>query len=168
MGLNTSCRARQDANASSSCRAPQTPLNRRSRRQPLRRPAALGILDSPATKKTTPPSIFRSHTIHILGCSITKMTINRDESPDPQHTTNRKLAIIIAAICSVEAFLLLMLFKWMFHRSATVYLLMIPVALLASAVVARPNWFIRWAQSMREKNEQDMERLEKWTPPGFP
>jgi hypothetical protein len=96
------------------------------------------------------------------------MTINRDESPDPQHTTNRKLAIIIAAICSVEALLLLMLFKWMFHRSATVYLLMIPVALLASAVVARPNWFIRWAQSMREKNEQDMERLEKWTPPGFP
>jgi hypothetical protein len=96
------------------------------------------------------------------------MTFNRDESPNPQHTIRRKLAMIVASICSVEAFLLLMLFKWVFHRSAAVYLLMIPVALIASIFVARPNWFIRWAQAMRDKNEQDMERLEKWTPPGFP
>jgi hypothetical protein len=96
------------------------------------------------------------------------MTFNRDEFPNPQHTMSRKLAILVAAICSAEASLLLMLFKWVFHRCADIYLLMIPVALIASAVAARPNWFMRRAQSMREKNERDMERLEKWTPPGFP
>jgi hypothetical protein len=48
------------------------------------------------------------------------------------------------------------------------YLLMIPWTLLGAIVFARPNWIIRMTRAVEEKAERDMERLGKWTPPGFP
>jgi|tagenome__1003787_1003787.scaffolds.fasta_scaffold20989196_4 hypothetical protein len=67
-----------------------------------------------------------------------------------------------------ECFLLLMFAKWLLHSSAVLYLLMIPWTLLGAVVFARPNWIMRMSEFMNQKVERDTDRLDKWTPPGFP
>jgi hypothetical protein len=66
-----------------------------------------------------------------------------------------------------EGFLMLMFVKWALHRSAALYLLMIPWTLLGSIIFARPNWIQRMTRAVENKVERDMERLGKWNPQVF-
>jgi hypothetical protein len=67
-----------------------------------------------------------------------------------------------------EAFLTLMFLKWVFHLGVLLYLLVIPWALLGAIIIARPNWLMRMDRAAEDKAKRDMERLDKWTPPGVP
>lgn len=67
-----------------------------------------------------------------------------------------------------EALLILRLFQWLFHESWTLYLLMIPWTILGVIMVIRPNWVIRATKAFDERMERDMQRFDKWNPPGFP
>ncbi len=79
-----------------------------------------------------------------------------------------KNAVIFALIWLGEACLILMFVKWAFHRSALLYLLLIPWALIGLVILVRPQWVMRLHRVIAKKEKRDMERLGKWTPPGFP
>ncbi len=79
-----------------------------------------------------------------------------------------KFVIIFALIWLGEAFLILMFCKWAFHRSAALYLLMIPWSFVGWVLAVRPNWFIRMSKTMESRLNRDLERADKWIPPGFP
>jgi hypothetical protein len=81
---------------------------------------------------------------------------------------NAKNAVIIASIGLGEALLILMFVTRVLHGSVYLYLLMIPWAFFLAIMIARPNWLIRMMRASEEKSKRDMERLDKWTPPGFP
>jgi len=79
-----------------------------------------------------------------------------------------KNAVIVALIGLGEAFLILMFLTRVLHESTYLYLLMIPWALFLGIMIARPNCLIRMMRASNERAKRDMERLGKWTPPGFP
>jgi hypothetical protein len=95
------------------------------------------------------------------------MTAMTDNGPAPTELWYRlsaKNLVIFALIWLGEALLILMFVKWAIHGSAVLYLLMIPWSLFGAIVVARPNWLLRVTRAL----ERDMERVDKWSPPGFP
>jgi len=88
------------------------------------------------------------------------------DSPNYPNASTKNM-LIFATIWLGEGFLILIFVKWAFHKTASVYLLMIPWVLFGLLVALRPKWFKTTAI---EKMERDMKRLSKskWTPPGFP
>jgi hypothetical protein len=74
----------------------------------------------------------------------------------------------VGVILFGELLLFLIFVKWVLHGSADLYWLIIPWALFGVIMVARPNWIIRMMHATEDKAKRDMERLDKWTPPGFP
>ena len=96
------------------------------------------------------------------------MTDNRRGPTALLYRMSAKNVVICASMWLGEGFLMLMFVKWALYRSAAVYLLMIPWTLLGWIIFARPNWIQRTTRAVEEKVERDMERLDKWKPPGLP
>ena len=92
------------------------------------------------------------------------MTDNGRAPTEPWYRLSAKNLVIFALIWLGEGLLILMFVKWVIHGSGAVYLLLIPWTLLGAIVVARPNWLLRMTRAI----EGDMDRLGKWSPPGFP
>jgi len=119
-------------------------------------------------QKPPPDLSGKSSYFRVAGCNITMMTDNSSKSTALWHETSAKNVVILALIWFGEAFLILMFITRALHGSTYLYLLMIPWALIGVIMAARPNWFVRVRQAMADKAKRDMERLDKWTPPGFP
>jgi hypothetical protein len=96
------------------------------------------------------------------------MTDNCRKSAALWHKTSARTVVILALIWFGEPFLILMFITRVLHGSTYLYLLMIPWALIGVIMAARPNWFVRLRKAMADKTKRDMERFDKWTPPGFP
>jgi hypothetical protein len=103
------------------------------------------------------------------GCKITTMTDNPNDSTPLWYRASATNVVIFSLLWLGEFFLILLFLKnWVFHTGAAIYLLMIPWALIGLIMVVRPNWIPRILRVVEEKVERDMNRLDKWTPPGFP
>jgi hypothetical protein len=96
------------------------------------------------------------------------MTDNYLKSTALWHKTSAKNVVILALIWFGEAFLILMFITRVLHGSTYLYLLMIPWGFIGVILAACPNWLARSVQATADKAKRDMERLDKWTPPGFP
>jgi protein-S-isoprenylcysteine O-methyltransferase Ste14 len=79
----------------------------------------------------------------------------------PASTKNAVIFILILLLSPLPA---LAIIKWMFHLSAVVFVGLIPLLLLGSIMLLRPNWITR----MEEKQKRDLARFGKWNWPGFP
>jgi hypothetical protein len=95
------------------------------------------------------------------------MTANRRDPREQWLGASAKTVMIFAVIWLGEAFFILIFCKWVFHTSAVLYLLMIPWSLLGWILAVRPNWFIRMSKATENRLNRDLERMEKWNPPGF-
>jgi hypothetical protein len=95
------------------------------------------------------------------------MAANRNVPTETRHWNTKNLVIFVL-IWFGEAILILKFLKWMIRGSAIPYLVMIPWAFICLLVVVSPNWVTRMTRKVDERAERDMQRLDKWTPPGFP
>jgi hypothetical protein len=80
------------------------------------------------------------------------------------YRTGRKNMIIFILIWWGGPFPELMLIKRVFNFSAYLYLWLIPWSFVGLVMLMRPQWL----SVIAKKQERDIERLGKWTPPGFP
>jgi hypothetical protein len=96
------------------------------------------------------------------------MIDDRGRATELWYRASAKNVMVCALIWLGEPLLILTFIKWVFHTSATLYLFMVPWAVFGLIMVVRPNWVMRIARVMKERAKRDMERFDKWTPPGFP
>jgi hypothetical protein len=96
------------------------------------------------------------------------MIDDRRDATEVWYRASAKNVMVFALIWLGEPLFVLMFIKWVFHLSATWYLVMVPWAFLGLMLVVRPRWFMRIARAVKERFKRDMERFGKWTPPGFP
>jgi hypothetical protein len=84
------------------------------------------------------------------------------------HGISPKNAILFGAIWIGQGLVALALAKWVFHAKPSIYFLLIPWALYGFVMVRFSKYFQRMSRVLDEKVERDLERMDKWTPPGFP
>ncbi|HEY4979977.1 MAG TPA: hypothetical protein VII25_12485 [Candidatus Acidoferrum sp.] len=98
------------------------------------------------------------------GCKMASTIDMLQDQPKVAHKLSPKRAIVFALIWLGEVFLILLFVKRVVHGSSTIYLLLVPWALLGLIMMVRPNW-IPNPYDIDEKTEQ---KWKKWNPPGFP
>jgi len=79
-----------------------------------------------------------------------------------------KNAVIVVLSGLGTTLLILIFVTRVLHESAYYFLFMIPVAVYLGIMIVRPDWLLRMYRAKQERAERDLERLDKWTPPGFP
>jgi hypothetical protein len=92
------------------------------------------------------------------------------DQPNIAQKLGPKRVIVFAVIWLGEVFLVLMFAKWVVHGSSTIYLLLVPWALLGLIILVRPNWLVppNWISRLYDTDEKTEQRWKNWNPPGFP
>jgi len=76
--------------------------------------------------------------------------------------------VVFAVVWFGVAFLIFAFWKWAAHLGSAIYLIMVPWVLIGLLVLVRPVRIMRAVLAQEKKIEKDLERVEKWNPPGFP
>lgn len=96
------------------------------------------------------------------------MTDERSEASGIQCKFSRRWKLTFGFVWIGESLLLFMVAKRLFHLSATWNLLMIPWTLFGCLFAMRPEWVLRAQRAVSKKMDKDLDKLDKWTPPGLP
>jgi len=99
------------------------------------------------------------------------MDNKRSENPvlrEPSLFRNAKSKVVFAVVWFGSAFLILAFWKSAAHHGSAIYFITVPWVLIGLLVLVRPVWIMRAMLAQEKTIEKDLERAEKWIPPGIP
>lgn len=96
------------------------------------------------------------------------MSDQRVDQTELLHRLSPKNAILFGAIWIGQGLVALVLVKWAIHAKPYIYFLLIPWVLCGFLMLTYSKYFQRISRVLDKRLVRDLERMDKWTPPGFP